>query len=191
MSAELWWGQQAQQGAERKHIHYLTKHHVCIAVCVSSIPPSSRPMSVWFHARPCDLCIMVLVLRSVYSKLSLYLDNCSHEDSLSFHSGILMCLFNGLAVPEGHHTPHMWWIPTNCPALTMNSRSPHGHRAPSCRILFPWQTYSTHQTERPCSCTQTPNNRMLVLGQKTFGSPFWGRGQCERVVKYFRGFAIG
>lgn len=134
----------------------------------------------------------VLVLRSVYSELSLYLDNCSHENILSFHSGILIRLFSGLAIPEGSHTSHMWQIPTNCPALTVNSRSPRGLRAQSCWILFPWQTYSTHQTEWTCSCTQTPNNRMLVLGQKRLGPPFveggdvsgWSNmsGVCSRII---------
>lgn len=70
-------------------------------------PLSSRPMSVRFHATPCDLCIMLLVLGSVYSKLRFCLDNCSHEDILSSQSRILMCLFNGRAVPEGRHTSHM------------------------------------------------------------------------------------
>lgn len=151
-------------------------------------PRVAGPASVRFHARPCVLCIMMLLLCSVYSELRLYLDNCSHEDILSPHSGTLTCLVIGFDVPEGRRTSRMWWIPADCPASTVNSRSPPGPRAQSRRILFPWQTCSAHQTERPCSCTQTPNNRMLVLGQKRSGPHFWGRGWCERVVKYFRGF---
>lgn len=142
---------------------------------MSPNPLCSTPTSVQFRARPGDLSVMALALCSVYSKLRLHLDNCSHEDILSPCCSNFMCLFNDRGVPEGRRASPMWQIPTNCPALTMNSRSPHGSRVQSCRTLFPWQTYSSHQTERPCSCTQTPNNRMPVLEQRRLG-PLFGEG---------------
>lgn len=95
----------AQRGSRRKHIHYLTMHRVFTAACAIPIPTSSRPASVQFHARPCDLCIMVLLFHSVYSELRLYLDNCSHEDSLSSHSAVSTRPFDGLTIPEGRRTP--------------------------------------------------------------------------------------
>lgn len=77
--------------------------------------------------------------------------------------------------------------PTVILPLTMNSRSPYGTRMEPCQILFPWQTYSAHQTERPCSCTQTLNNRMLVLWQKWPG-PFFGEGVMWAGGQIFQGF---
>lgn len=130
---------------------------------------TNRPTSVQFCAKPCDVCIMLLLSHSVYSVLRLCLSNSSHEDTLSPHAGILMCLFNSISVPEGCHTSHIWRIPTNWRGLTVNSGSPHGPWVQPRWILFPKQTYLTHQTEKPRSCTQTPNNRFLNLGQKRLG----------------------
>lgn len=78
--------------------------------------------------------------------------------------------------------------------VTVNFRSPPGPWAQSCWILFPWQTYSSHQTESPCSCTQTPNNRMLVLGEKRMGPPFFfllGKGAMWTGGQIFQGFCNG
>lgn len=78
--------------------------------------------------------------------------------------------------------------------VTVNFGSPPGPWAQSCWILFPWQTYSSHQTESPCSCTQTPNNRMLVLGEKRMGPPFFflsGKGAMWTGGQIFQGFCNG
>lgn len=118
----------------------------------------------------------------------LCLSNCSHQRGLSPHGGLFMWLLNGTGVPEGRHASHMWQIPTNCPVLwPWTSGHPLGPWVQSCWILFPWQTHSTHQTERPCSCTQTPNNRMPVLG-----SPFYlGKGAMWTGGQIFQGFCSG
>lgn len=83
-------------------------------------------------------------------------------------------------------------FPPTVQVLTVNSRSPCGPWVQSCQILFPWQTYSTRQAERPCSCTQIPNNRMLVLGQitkKGKGVMWVGRSNISGVLQWKRSSA--
>lgn len=148
---------------------------------MSRIPFTWRLTSVRFCLKPCDLCIIVLVLHSVYCKLSLCLSNCSQGNMLSLHATILLHLKAATLLKT-------WTIPTNCPALTLNSRSPRHLCAQACWILFHRQTCSTQQTDRACSCTHTHNNETLVLGQNRSAPLFWGRGNVSmwsNILEFF------
>lgn len=155
MAADPWWVRQSSWSWN----WYKFTNSPCVTYALpyeSLIPPERRP-------RP-DLCVMFPVFGTVYSKLRLCLDKCSHEDALSSHSRVLMRRPDGCDAPEGRHRSGAWWIPANCPPsdrelwVTLSVS-----RCWTVKYCFPWQTCSAHQAGRPCSCTQTLNNGMPVL----------------------------
>lgn len=154
-------------------------------------PRVAGPASVRFHARPCVLCIMMLLLCSVYSELRLYLDNCSHEDILSPHSGTLTCLFIGFDVPEGRRTSRMWWIPADCPASTVNSRSPPDPGRSPVEYCFPGRRAQPIRQKDHAAAPKHPTIGCLFWDRRGRVPIFEEGGDVSGWSNISGGFAIG